>query len=234
MPLPASRPLLCLITDRHRLARTLGTSPDDTATRDALLAQVEAAARAGATIVQLREPDLSARALVSLVRDLGVRVRPHGMRVLVNDRVDVALAADADGVHLKGTSAGIADVRRLSPAEWIVGCSVHELEEIRIAAREGADYLVFGSIFATRSKPPGWPAAGLDRLAAAVAAAGEVPVLAIGGVGVAEAARVAATGAAGIAAIDAFQPSRRDSLEDSVQDAVKRLRLAFDSTGSVS
>jgi thiamine-phosphate pyrophosphorylase len=156
------------------------------------------------------------------------------MRVMVNDRVDVALAAQADGVHLKAASIGVADARCLAPADWIVGRSVHELAEVEAAAREGADYLLFGSIFATRSKPPGWPVAGLDGLRAAVAAARQVPVLAIGGVGVAEAAAVAATGAAGIAAIDAFQPSQHDFLEASVQEAVIRLRLAFDSTRSLS
>jgi thiamine-phosphate pyrophosphorylase len=149
-------------------------------------------------------------------------------RVLVNDRVDVALAADADGVHLKSDSIPTALVRRDVPAAFLVGRSVHSVEEARIAAAEGADYLIFGTVFPSGSKPRGHRTAGLDALAA-VAAAVPVPVLAIGGISLNTVAAAAEAGASGVAAIGLFFDAAgpMDDLRGRITQTVAGLRLAF-------
>ena len=128
------------------------------------------------------------------------------VRLLVNDRVDVALAAGADGVHLRADGPPVPDVRALSPGRWMVGRSVHTLDEIREHAT--ADYLLFGTVFPGGSKGDAVRTQGLDALARA-AAASAVPVLAIGGITPERSAAVVAAGAAGIGAIGAFLPAGR-------------------------
>jgi thiamine-phosphate pyrophosphorylase len=222
-------PVLCLVTDRRRLGARLGSPPDGPATIEALLTQAEAASEAGVTLIQVREPDLPADALIALVRAIRARVAPRA-RVVVNDRLDVALACQADGVHLKSTSVPVTSALRLAPPGWLVGRSVHSVTEIEGGVGAGATYLVFGSVFPTRSKPADWKTAGLAGLAAAVAAASPLPVLGIGGIGPDQTADVARTGAAGLAAIDAFLPSDPARIADTVHEAVHRLRIAFDWT----
>jgi thiamine-phosphate pyrophosphorylase len=226
------RPVLCLVTDRRRLARHLNLPPDSTAAVDALLAQVRGAAAGGLTLVQVREPDMAARVLRGLVREIRACVEGTPARVVVNDRLDVALAGAAHGVHLKATSVAVADARRLGPAGWIVGRSVHAVADLLEAA--SPDYFVFGAVFDTRSKPPGWPTAGLAGLRAVVEAACGVPVVGIGGVGRAEAIAVAGTGAAGLAGIDLWLPADPTRVADSVQHAVQDVRKRFDSPGGVT
>lgn len=227
-------PVLCLVTDRRRLGARLGSAPDARATVDALLAQVTAAAEAGISLVQVREAELADSDLVALVRAIRDRVVPRGARVVVNDRVDVALASGADGVHLKGASISVAEAVRLAPPGWLIGRSVHGVAEIERGVTAGAHYLIFGSVFPTLSKPAGWDTAGLAGLAAAVRAASPVPVLGIGGIGLDQARSVAATGAAGLAAIDAFLPPQSTQIADTVQDVVRRMRMAFDSSMGLS
>ena len=224
-----SPPILCLVTDRRRLGARLGSPPDSSATIDALLTQVAAASEAGVTLIQVREPDLPARVLVELICAMRARAAAH-TRIVVNDRLDIALASHADGVHLKSTSVPVADARRLALPGWLVGRSVHSLSEMGDLAGAAADYLVFGSVFPTRSKPAGWDTRGLAGLEAAVAAASPIPVLGIGGIGPDQAAGVARTGAAGLAAIDAFLPSDATRIADTVHEGVRRVRMAFDST----
>ena len=183
------RPVLCLITERRRWA-------DEAA----LLASVAAAAHAGVHLIQVREHDLEGLALVSLVRRCLAASRGTRARVLVNDRLDVALAAGAHGVHLRETSMQALDVRSMTPAGFLVGRSVHSLEGARQAAAQGGlDYLVFGPVHPTTSKP-GVPAAGLEALAAVVGST-SVPVLALGGVDASAAGPIGQAGAAGMAAI---------------------------------
>lgn len=222
-------PILCLITDRRRLGARLGMPVDAAITRQALLTQVAAAAAAGVGIIQVRDTDLTSRELVALVGVIRDSVSGHATRVLVNDRVDLALASHADGVHLKTTSVGVADAARLAQPDWLIGRSVHSPGELMDGAARGADFAVFGTVFPSVSKPPSWTTTGLDGLAAAVRAAGPVPVLAIGGIGPVQARAVARTGAAGVAAIDAFLPSDPARIADTVQEAVRGLRMAFDS-----
>ncbi len=205
------KPVLSLITDRRRL---------DPPGEDALVARVAAAAAAGVHLVQVRERDIEAGALLQLVRRCVEAVAGRA-RVLVNDRLDVALAAGAHGVHLRGDSMPAQRVRRMVPSGFIIGRSVHSLDEVR--RDDGcADYLLFGTVFQTMSKP-GRPGAGIALLRDAVVAS-PVPVLALGGVTLARAATVAATGAAGVAAIGLFG----DAAESQLPGLVAQLDAAFD------
>jgi thiamine-phosphate pyrophosphorylase len=200
MRLSSTRPLLCAVTDRHRF-----NAADERAACDAVVAFAEDAAGAGLDLLQVREPDLDDATLLRLVERTYAATRGSGTRVLVNDRVDIALAAGADGVHLRAASYPALRARELLGDAAIVGRSVHEGGEVSAAgAAGGLDYVVFGTVFATRSKPEGHPVAGLDGLRAVVQSVGELPVLAIGGVTEARIREIAATGAAGLAAIGLF------------------------------
>ena len=225
-------PILCLVTSRARLAARLKRDADDAAVFDALVGQAAAAAAGGVTLVQLREPDLPGRRQVDLARALLAAIRSHGTRLVVNDRLDVALAAAASGVHLKAVSFPAADVRALAGASCLIGQSVHAAAELPDLS--APDYLLFGTIFQTASKSPDWPLAGLQGLRAAVEAAAGTPVLGIGGISAENAAQVAGAGAAGLAAIDAFLPDAAGDFAGSVHDKTRRLRLAFDSPPPVS
>jgi thiamine-phosphate diphosphorylase len=215
-----SRPLLCLVTDRRRMGLS-----DAAEAFTPLVTLAGAAARAGVELIQLREKDLPARLLAALARRLVAEVAGTGARVLVNDRLDVALAAGAHGVHLREDSLPVAAVRRASPPGFLVGRSVHAPEAGRSAAAAGADYLVAGTVFASRSKPADEPLLGTDGLRAIVVEAGATPVLAIGGVDEAYARAVASTGAAGLAAIGWFVGLPVADMHD----RVRRMRDLFDS-----
>lgn len=206
-------PVTCLVTDRRRLAGGL----------DGVMGQVAAAARAGVHLVQIRERDLDARTLVRLAEACVAAVRGWPTRILINDRLDVALAANAHGVHLRSDSVPPARVRSLVPAGFLIGRSVHAGDDVTSPAIRGVDYLIFGPVFATSSKPDVTPA-GTASLEAAVRAT-SIPVLAIGGVTVETAAAVGATGAAGVAGIGLF--AGRD--EEAVQQTLASIRNAFDS-----
>lgn len=184
-------PVICLITDRSRGGE------------DATVERVRWAAGAGVHLVQVRERDLDGGPLTALVRRCVEAVRGSRVRVLVNDRVDVALAAGAHGVHLRADSMAAARVRAICPPGFLVGRSVHARDEaIDAAAAGGLDYLLFGTVFATTSKPGRAPA-GLATLAD-VASAVTIPVLAVGGVTPDKVDQVVMAGAAGFAAIGMF------------------------------
>jgi thiamine-phosphate pyrophosphorylase len=224
-------PTLCLITDRRRLARSLSL-PLDRAHR-ALLEQMRGAIRGGIDVVQIREPDLDDRPLVMLVREI-VAIRGDApTHVLVNDRADIARAANADGVHLRESSMPAEDARRLFGQHGQIGRSVHDEAGARRSV--GADYLVAGTLFETESKPAAAPHLGLDGLRRIVVAAGQCPVWAIGGVTTAHAASIVATGARGIAAIGGFIPEHADiDIVQSVEKLVKQWRFSFDSAVELS
>lgn len=190
-----------------------------------LLRQVEGAVAAGVPLVQIRERDLDARALLALTREAVRLTRGSTTRILVNDRVDVALAAGADGVHLRETSVAAGAVRQLAP-HFFVGRSVHSADSA--AAAGPVDYLIAGTVFGTASKPQA-PTLGLAGLADIVRAAGDIPVLAIGGVDAGNVAAIAETGAAGVAAIGAFLPaSPGDDIARATQENAATLRASFD------
>jgi len=192
------RPVLCLVTDRHLLSRIGSSSAEER-----LVACVAAAARAGVDLIQVRERDLEGGPLTRLVRRCVEAVGGTRARVLVNDRVDVALAAGAHGVHLPGHGVPAARIRRIVPRGFLIGRSVHHASEaVRVVEDGGLDYLLFGTVFSTPSKADVAPA-GVDRLAAAVAAV-PLPVLAIGGITPDRAPDIARSGAAGAAAIAMF------------------------------
>jgi len=185
-------PVVCLITDRARVGGA-----------DGVVARVSWAARAGVHLVQVRERDLDGGPLTALVRRCVEAVRGSGVRVLVNDRLDVALAAGAHGVHLRADSMPARSVRTACPPGFLIGRSVHATDEaIAAAAAGGLDYLLFGTVFTTASKP-GRAASGASALADAVAAT-SIPVLAVGGMTADKVGDVAAAGAAGFAAIGMF------------------------------
>jgi thiamine-phosphate pyrophosphorylase len=216
--------ILCLVTDRRRLGTSMGARPD--VWLDLLREQVTAAASAGIDLIQVREPDLEAARLANLIRDLMARVDGTGTRLLVNDRVDVAIAARASGVHLKERSMLPQHVRRIAPAGFMIGCSVHTIETA--AARKSADLLIAGTVMPTASKPAVdyLNKAGLEEIVEAVA---PQPVLGIGGLDMSSMPLLAASGATGMAAVGAFVPNAGDDITEFVQKRINGLRLAFDS-----
>jgi len=181
-----------MITDRRRFGNG-GMA--------ALVAQVRAAAAAGVQLVQLRERDLDGRELFDLAVRVVAAVAGTSTRVVINDRLDVALAAGAHGVHLRASSFPPARVRRLAPPGFLIGQSVHSAAAAT-ACTQGADYLLFGNVFETTSKM-GKPAAGLVQLAAVVRST-PLPVLAVGGVALERVPQILAAGAAGVAGISFF------------------------------
>lgn len=217
--------MLCLVTDRRRLAAAVGVGEE--LGRRLLVQQVAAAAAAGIDLIQIREPDLDADELLSLVRACVRAMTSNPAKLLVNDRVDVAIAAGAAGVHLKENSMSPAAVRRVAPASFFISASVHSID--RVAARKGADLFLAGTVRPTASKP-GVDYLNEDGLRDIVGAATR-PVLGIGGLDVNDVPLLTAAGAAGMAAVGAFIPGGGEEVTRFVQDRVKDWRFAFDSSG---
>lgn len=192
-PAAAGHPRLCYITDRRQLPRAN------------LLPFITAAARAGVDMIQVREKDLDARALLALVEKAVAACEGTSARLLVNDRLDVALAVGANvGVHLPADSFSPRVLRAKFGEGLLIGASCHSVEEVKRAEAEGADFVVFGPVFETPSKIAYGPPLGLAALADACRAV-RIPVLALGGVTLENAARCLAAGASGLAAITMFQ-----------------------------
>lgn len=202
---------LHLITDRKQ-------TPGD------LAPAVAAALRGGIDVVQVREKTAPAEMVFAMVRSLLPLARAAGARLLVNDRVDVALVAGADGVHLPARGLRPDAVRSLI-AGGLIGVSVHDVADARRAVAAGADYVTFGHVFPTASHL-GQPPRGLQSLRAVVAAV-DAPVLAIGGITATNAAEVLATGCAGIAVISAILKA------DDPERAARILRAAIDASSAV-
>ncbi|MEJ2470921.1 MAG: thiamine phosphate synthase [Desulfuromonadales bacterium] len=183
---------LYLITDRHQLAQG-----------QTLVSAVAAALEGGVQAVQLREKDLTAAELLPLARELRTLCRQHNARLLINDRIDLARAVAADGVHLGGHSLPPAVVRELVGPEMLIGVSTHSLEEVAEATRQGADFLTFGPVYATPSKAAYGPPLGVTALATACRQTA-LPVFALGGIDAGNAAQAIAAGAHGVALISAI------------------------------
>jgi thiamine-phosphate pyrophosphorylase len=223
--------MMCLVTDRRRLSGAGAAFAD---ARRCLVAQARHAVAAGIHLIQLRERDLEAADLAAVAADLLAVTRGSATRLVVNDRLDVALACGADGVHLRGDSIPIAAARRISPAGFLIGRSVHSVEDAVQAA--GADYLIAGTLFPTPSKPPSQGVLGVEGLRAIVSAAA-APVLAIGGVTERQFDELAAAGAAGVAAIGLFMAAeveQRGAVSApcraiALGDIADRARARFDS-----
>ncbi len=168
---------LYLITDRKLAARHGGLIPICEA---ALRAAAEAAG-GGAIAIQLREKDLPARELHELARTMHELCARFGAPLIVNDRVDIAIASGADGVHLPADSFTIADARRLLGRSRLIGISTHDIGEVR-ASGAGADFAVFGPVFTPLSKTGYGAPRGIAALRAACRAAAGTPVFALGGI----------------------------------------------------
>lgn len=188
-------PIRCSITDRHLLAPS--ASLLDVIARNLAL---------GIEWIQIREKDLSALDLFHLVQSALALPNPHGSRILVNTRVDVALAAGAAGAHLPSGAPPAKTWRPLAPPGFLIGVSCHTAEEVRAAEDEGASYAFFGPVFTPRSKTSPLPPRGLAGLARAAHAV-RIPVLALGGITSANTGECLAAGAAGVAAISLYQES---------------------------
>jgi len=220
--------LLYYITDRTQLG------DDETTRRQRLLQRIEEAARAGVDYIQLRERDLPTRELHKLAAEAVATVRATGSktRLLVNSRIDVALAAGTDGVHLRSDDVRSSEARSVwakatKHTDCVIVQSCHTLMEVLNAEAHGADFVVFGPIFGKQGSET--PATGVEALARITGRGGpadpkveagqslRMPVLALGGVTVEHVSACLQAGAAGIAGIRLFQ-------QGAVKETVNRLR----------
>jgi thiamine-phosphate pyrophosphorylase len=183
-------------------------------------------AEGGATLVQLRDKHASTRRLVDEARAIKAALRASGVPLLINDRVDVALAVDADGVHIGQDDMAVEDARRLLGKDAIIGLSIKSVAQAEAAPLDLLDYVAIGGVFATTSKDnpdPPVGIAGLRTIAAAIRArAPRLPICAIAGIDRTNAAEVIAAGAGGVAVISAL------SMTPDPMAAARELRAVVD------
>lgn len=189
-----------------------------------LIAAIEQALQGGVRAVQLREKDLSSGDLYELALELRRLTRLFDARLLINDRIDIALAVDADGVHLPETGIPAAQARKLLPPEKLIGVSCHNLTGALAAQQNGADFITFGPVFHTPSKAAYGEPVGLGMLAE-TAKALTIPVFALGGIKGGDIKRVMKTGAYGVALISAILAS--DNPSTSTQSILKAVTKTF-------
>ena len=180
---------------------------------------VEAALRGGVTVVQYREKSASTRVMIQEAAELARLCSAVGVPFIVNDRVDVALAVNADGVHVGQDDMPAVVARRMIGKRKILGVSAGSAEEARKAEAEGADYIGASPIFATPTKPDAPPAMGIEGLRL-LAKAVSIPVVAIGGMNAQNAAAIMEAGAAGVAVVSAIVAA------DDVEAAAREIRAA--------
>lgn len=197
-----------------RMVRLLAISDRATLPEEDLPGWIRELAASGVDGLQIREKDLDDRSLYGLAR-LARSLLPPEALLLVNGRIDVALAAGADGAHLPADGVPLAPLRRRFGLRVVLGRSTHSLAEVEQALRDGADYVTFGPVYATPGKERFGPPAGPEALARAAAAG--IPVYALGGVTIDRFEEVASAGAAGVAGIRLFQ--RPESLPEVVRAA---------------
>ena len=224
---PLVAPIVCYVTDSISLADSAAS--DDA--RSALLDRILAAAEAGVTWIQLREKSWPGRTLLDF--SLQVRARLAHLspppKLIVNDRLDVALTAGADGVQLGASSTPVDEAvrflaERKVSSRFIVCASCHSLEEALAAESAGATHIYFGPIFDSPSKRAFGPPQGLSRLTE-VCNAVKLPVIAIGGITSANARSCIDAGAQGVAAIRPFQDFHDESRANNFVTSVKRLKI---------
>jgi len=209
--MPSLESRVLLVTDRHQTnARPL-------------LSILQAVLTAGAPAIQLRERDLSAKELLALARDVQRITTPRGSRLVVNDRIDVALSLEEVGVHLRSDSVPVAVARRLLGPQRLLGVSAHSRDEAMRAEGEGADYVVLGPLYDTPSKQPFGSPLGLLALEETCRVV-HVPIIGIGGVTVDRARDVRRAGAFGVAVITAILGA---------DDVNAAMRALFDAVVSV-
>jgi len=193
-------PLIYLITAGETSVHTRPASEEF----QKIVRLVKAAISAGVDLIQIREKRLLTGVLYELCERI-VGLRNRQTKILVNDRADVAIAAGADGVHLTSSSLPPGIIRETFGGEILIGVSTHTEEEVIAAREQGADFVVFGPVFETRSKVRYGEPQGLSRLSSVVSRVSSFPVLALGGVNVDNAHDCLRAGAAGVAAIGMFQ-----------------------------
>ena len=206
-PLKAKQtgPILCYVTDRLSLRPSSAKQGVQS-----LVEKIEETVSAGVDWVQLREKDLTAAGWTLLARSaLDGGARTAKSRILLNDRLDVAVSVRAGGLHLSENGFPLSKVREfvkssVTDAGFLIGVSCHSMEAAQIAARDGADYIHFGPIFETPSKAGFGQPQGLERLEK-VCQAIPIPVIAIGGITLSNADACRKAGASGIASIRLFQ-----------------------------
>jgi thiamine-phosphate pyrophosphorylase len=212
--------ILHLVTDRRRLA----SGADEAGAIDCLMKQVRHAVAAGVDVIQIRERDLEGRRLAQLTAGIVALARGSRTRVVVNERLDVAMAVGADGVHLPGNAMEAARVRGCVRDGFLIGRSVRSADDVRAAGP--VDYVVAGTVWSTPSKPVGHEWLGVDGLARIVAAS-RVPVLGIGGMQLDRVRDLASTGAAGIAAIGAWMGETAGCRAVPLHEVTRSFRTAF-------
>jgi thiamine-phosphate pyrophosphorylase len=206
---------LYLITDRHQTAGR------------PLAASVGEALRAGVRAVQLREKDLPTRPLLDLARELRGLTRKYGARLLINDRIDIALAVGADGVHLRADSLPVATARRLLGAHGVIGLSAHTVQEALAGEAAGADFALLGPVYDTPSKRIYGPPIGVGPLEEAVRRC-RIPIFAIGGVTAERVGELRRAGTFGVAVISSVLSAAV------VETAARELLHALDASSAAT
>ena len=216
MMLNLSKPILYLITR--------GATDDTTTTESVefqrVLLQVSAAVAAGIPLIQIREKHLTSRVLFELTMRVVSIAHGTATRVLVNDRADIAAGSGAHGVHLTTQSLEAAVIRKTFGDGFLIGTSTHSIGEARTASDGGADFIVFGPIFATSSKRNYGPPVGVQALTDVARELTPFPVLALGGVSVSNAENCLRAGASGIAGMSLFSELERLQV---IAEAIKRI-----------
>lgn len=227
-------PVICYVTDRRGLPGNRDAAELRARIGDGLAADVD--------WVQIREKDLSANelceialAMTWMTRKMRAHVREYGLaKIIVNDRLDVALASGAGGVHLGGESLPVGAINGLRssgvfPEAFVIGASCHSVEQAKQAERDGADYVFFGPVFETPTKARFGAPQGIELLAD-VSSSVRIPVIAIGGIDLTNAAACVNAGAAGIAAIRMFQEA--NDLKALVQELRERMKQSAAGVGN--
>lgn len=187
----------------------------------------------GARLIQLRDKEASARELFDSAREMQRMVRAAGGRLIINDRIDVALTADADGVHLGQEDLSVAEAREILGSEKIIGISTHNRAQFEEALGTSADYIAVGPIFATTSKDNPDPVVGLELLRE-VRGLTDRPIVAIGGIDLTTAAGVIAAGADSVAVISALYPWPENLDLTTIPDIAGSVRQFLDLLGTDS
>jgi thiamine-phosphate pyrophosphorylase len=199
---------------------TLYLITDRSVTKLPLAEAVRRALAGGVRAVQLREKDLPIRELLALAQELRAVTKEFGARLFINDRVDVAVAVEAEGVHLGRESMPCEAVRRIVGRNMLIGVSTHSLDEAKAAEAGGADFITFGPVFATPSKNKYGAPAGIDALRA-VKKEVAIPVFALGGIKLESIPQVRSTGADGVAMISAVLSA--DDIQKAAEDMDRRI-----------
>ena len=218
MPHDLPWPITYLITNGQTTISTSRSSAEFSN----ILRLVESAVASQISLIQIRERNLSAKVVFELTSQSLAITRGTETRVLVNDRFDIALAAGADGVHLTSRSLSADVVRKHCGEEFLVGVSTHSLVEAIAAQQNGGNFVLFGPVFQTESKREFGPPQGTDKLREVVAGLRPFPVLAIGGISLANVRTCFEAGASGVAAIKLFSDSHTLSRN------VDAIRLAYE------